>query len=397
MRKTEMQARLEHAEAKVAEVEERYRAVVELANVGVWITDDEGNTTFTDPRLCRALGYRAGELRGHSLDEFVVKRKRRVNGSTKSNRFAGKRAAKAVDEGELRRRNGETISVMLADRPLRNGNGDGSAALTLITESGDQKQAEEETALLKNRFFELISHELRTPLTAMIGFLELIDATQRDNLDEEGREYFEMIRRDADRLSRVLGDLYMLSRVEGGEFAVECDQANLAQLAKTAVERARPAAEEAGVKLTFSNGQKLGCWGDDDRLGQVLDNLIMNAIKFTPSGGRVEVGIWSARDSAVIEVSDDGPGIPPEEAKSVFGRFYRASEARAKQVQGLGLGLAIVKAIVDAHGGEIDLASEPGSGSTFTVRLPRKRPAPGSRRWSKTSAVRLRSGSPSRA
>jgi PAS domain S-box-containing protein len=381
-------SRLRHAEARVDEYEERYRAVVELANAGVWVTDDDGNTVEADSRLLRTLGYRSGEIRGKPLSDFVLKRKRvKERSASAKTRLAGKRGAKEVYEAELQRRNGSTLPVLLAAKRLQNGNGDGSAAITLITEATGRKQAEQETALLKNEFFALISHELRTPLTSMKGYIELIKDTQGKRLGAEGREYLGVIARNTSRLTGLLADLMLLTQVEAGTFVLECDQTSLVELTKRSVEDAAAAADEAGIRLAFSNGRKLGCWGDGVRIGQVLDNLILNAIKFTPKGGQVDVRISKDGDNAVIEVEDDGPGIPKDESKYLFDRFYRASEARAKQVQGLGLGLAIVKAIVDAHGGKIGLVSEEGKGTRFTVELPRKRPEPGSRRWAKTSAV----------
>jgi PAS domain S-box-containing protein len=377
-----VQRRRGRAGREIDACEERFRAVVEMSNAGVWMTDAEGNTTSVDDRVCRMLGYRPGEMEGRPLSDFVVA-KEQANGSGQSRRRRGDE-----QEVELRRNNGETVNALLSSKSLYGGGTELSGTLMLVSEAAERKQAEAETELLKNEFFALVSHELRTPITSMVGYLDLITETQSERMDEQGLEFLDVIRRNTNRLSTLLADLMLLTQVDAGNFAMECDLADINALATSSIEEARPTAENAGIELTLSAGEKFACWGDGNRLGQVLDNLILNAIKFTPSGGHVEVRILERGDSAVIEVDDDGPGIPAAEHQELFSRFYQGSDARARQVQGLGLGLAITKAIVDAHSGKINLVSSPETGTTFTVELPRQRPSAGSPRWVKTSAVR---------
>jgi signal transduction histidine kinase len=134
---------------------------------------------------------------------------------------------------------------------------------------------------------------------------------------------------------------------------------------------------DSGVELTLTADELPVCEGDADRLGQVLDNLISNAIKFTPRGGRVDVAVLRRGEQALIEVSDTGPGIPAQEQEHLFERFYRASHAKEQEKQGVGLGLAITKVIVEAHEGRIWLGSDPGEGTTFHVELPLRKPEDG--------------------
>jgi PAS domain S-box-containing protein len=377
-------ARWQRAELARESSEERCRAVLELTGAGVWITDGEGRTTSVDPRLCKMLGYRSEQMQGRPISDFLAQAE---EGAGDAPLGDGNRAGLA-EEAQLRRGNGSAISVRLSSKRLGNGGGEPSGVLTLVSEAAGRKKAEAETEILKNEFFALISHELRTPLTSMMGYLDLIAETQGERMNEQGRDFLGVIDRNTGRLLTLLNDLMLLTQVEAGTFAIECDQTNVSAIASRSIEEAMPTAEKADVELAFSPGQQFACWADGNRLGQVLDNLILNAIKFTPAGGHVKVRVAESGDDAVIEVADDGPGIAAGEHKRLFGRFYQGSDARSQQVQGLGLGLAITKAIVDAHEGEIKLESEPGRGTTFTVKLPRRRPEPGSARWAKTSAVR---------
>ena len=147
-------------------------------------------------------------------------------------------------------------------------------------------------------------------------------------------------------------------------------EVDLGSLAIDCVQAAQPAAERAGVKLVIDSESSRPVVADSARIGQLLDNLISNAIKFTPDGGRVDVSVDSSEDVAVIEVRDNGFGIGPKDQEQLFERFFRTQSATEKAIAGTGLGLSIVKAIVDAHGGTISVESAEGVGTTFRVELP---------------------------
>ncbi|MGZ6696038.1 MAG: ATP-binding protein, partial [Solirubrobacteraceae bacterium] len=235
--------------------------------------------------------------------------------------------------------------------------------------------AEREADRLKDEFFALVSHELRTPLTSIVGYLEM--ALEEDHgqpgLDPQRRRFLGVIERNASRLQRLVGDLLFVAQVEAGTLTLQRGEADLAVLAREAVEAARPRAADAGVELSLRAPDALPLAGaDGDRLGQMLDNLIVNALKFTPPGGSVAVTVGGERD-VELSVADTGVGIDPADQERLFERFYRAEGATERSVAGVGLGLTIVRAIVQGHGGEITLQSTPGEGTTFDVRLPRRR------------------------
>lgn len=242
---------------------------------------------------------------------------------------------------------------------------------------------EREQARLKDEFVNLISHELRTPLSSILGYLELLSDDDEEPLSVEQRMYVQTIERNANRLLRLVGDLLFTAQVEAGRFQLQERDVDLHGLAKAAIRTAEPIAAGREVRLTLSETDEPAIvWGDPVRLGQALDNLISNAVKFTPSGGRVAVTLSVADDEqgaparAYLVVSDTGVGIPADEVDKLFGRFFRASTATRNAVPGVGLGLSITRAIALAHRGQIRVASTVGEGTAFTLELPLREAIP---------------------
>ena len=214
----------------------------------------------------------------------------------------------------------------------------------------------------------LISHELRTPLTSIVGYSELLIESSPEELVASGKGFAEVIARNAARELRLVEDLLDLTQLDAGQFKVDIRNAELPKIVHDAVESARLKADEKGIDFSAEIEPMRSCPGDSQRLAQTCDNLISNAIKFTPEGGTIEVGLHLEGDTAVVSVEDSGMGIPADELGDVFKRMFRTK--KAENVSGSGLGLAITKAIVDAHGGEIAVESEEDEGSTFTIRMP---------------------------
>jgi signal transduction histidine kinase len=231
-------------------------------------------------------------------------------------------------------------------------------------------EAQREAERLKDEFFALVSHELRTPLTSIMGYLELLREDTEDRLDEEDRNHIEIMQRNAHRLLRLVGDILLVAQVQAGTFTVATEPSDLSTLVAHAVEAATPVAEEKGIALNLHSEPELPIEADRDRLAQLLDNLISNALKFTPAGERIDVHSWEADDAAVIEVENTGSYLSPEEQEQLFDRFFRSSDAVEQAIGGVGLGLAICKAIAEAHGGQISVRSEEGVATVFSVRLP---------------------------
>jgi PAS domain S-box-containing protein len=215
-----------------------------------------------------------------------------------------------------------------------------------------------------------VSHELRTPLTSIIGYLELL-GTGPDQLGAEDAGYVEVVSRNAVRLQHMVEDLLFLAQLDAHGSSLELGEADLVELAGEAIEAARPAAEAKSLTLTLEHDQPTVVRADSIRLGQALDNLISNAIKFTPEGGMVHLSIENRDSTCALHVTDTGYGIPVSEQPRLFERFFRTATATANNVPGTGLGLTITKTIIENHGGSIGFDSTEGKGTTFTISLPK--------------------------
>jgi signal transduction histidine kinase len=234
----------------------------------------------------------------------------------------------------------------------------------------EQNKRLRELDRLKDEFLSLVSHELRTPLTSIRGYLDLVLEGEAGEINPEQRRFLEAVERNSGRLLRLVGDLLFVAQADAGRLSLERGKVDLAELAAHCVEGAAPAATEKSVSLVLLAAPVPALVGDRGRLAQVLDNLVSNALKFTPEGGTVQVRTHADDDHVVLEIEDTGIGIPPEDQSRLFERFFRSAVAEDQAIPGTGLGLAIVKAIVEAHSGEITIDSREGAGTTFRVELP---------------------------
>jgi heavy metal sensor kinase len=219
-----------------------------------------------------------------------------------------------------------------------------------------------------NRFSADASHELRTPLTILQ--LELEGIAQNHRGDPALGDQIGSALEETHRMSRIVESLLTISRLDAGEVKMDKSRLDLGELAASTAGEMRLLAEEKSIGLRIHAGSGVHVMGDRVRLQQVIVNLIDNSIKYTQVGGTIEVRVGREGNSAVLEVSDDGPGIPAHALPQVFERFYRADKARSRASGGAGLGLSIVKAICAAHNGEVKVSSQEGRGSSFRVELP---------------------------
>lgn len=215
----------------------------------------------------------------------------------------------------------------------------------------------------QRRFVADVSHELRTPLTTLQGNLDLI---KRHGIEAASLEAMES---ELKRMTRLVGDLLLLAQADSGYLPLEEREVDLDTLVIEVHKQAKVLSQTVKVRLAPPEPARVK--GDADRLKQVLLNLVTNAIKYTPDGGEVTLSLTAEGGYAFIRVTDTGIGIPKEDLPFIFERFYRVDKARDRQIGGAGLGLSIAKWIVEAHHGRIEVESEVGKGSTFTVQLPR--------------------------
>jgi signal transduction histidine kinase len=209
-----------------------------------------------------------------------------------------------------------------------------------------------------------VSHEFRTPLTSILGYVELLLS---DGPDEEQRQPLEIVKRNSERLLTLVSDL-LASR--NGQLLMKPNAVDVADLVRASISAAQPRADATGVVLETDVPARLEGRVDGPRISQVLDNLVSNAIKYSPDGGNVAVSLTREDGFLKCTVSDTGMGMTPADQAEVFTKFFRTSNVRRTAIPGVGLGLPISKAIVEAHGGTIDVESKLGQGTTFTFRVP---------------------------
>ncbi|MBI5198140.1 MAG: phosphate regulon sensor histidine kinase PhoR [Nitrospirae bacterium] len=224
---------------------------------------------------------------------------------------------------------------------------------------------------VRKDFVANVSHELRTPMTSIKGYIEVL----LEEFEEEPpkrREFLEILKNQTDRMNNIISDLLILSQIESGRYQWRREEIAIRPWLLRSVEPFRPLASSKKLSLTVDIPEDIGTLtGDPEKLTQIVSNLLDNAIKYSPEGGKIGVrALFSPREVDIL-VEDTGIGIPPKELTRIFERFYRVDRARSREMGGTGLGLSIVKHVAEAHGGQVSVESTPGKGSLFTVRLPR--------------------------
>jgi len=228
-----------------------------------------------------------------------------------------------------------------------------------------------ETDRLKSEFVTIVSHELRTPLTSIRASLKLLGDEITTELTPESAEWLQIAEANTNRLIRLIGDILDLEKIEHGKHELSMSSVDLRKITKAVLSELAPMAVEAEVKIVQKLDGEVFFAGDRDRIMQVISNLVGNAIKFSPGGGTIEVGVRQpAEGGARFSVQDQGPGIAPEKQSKLFGRFQQLDSTDRKVKGGSGLGLAISKEIIEQHGGKIGVYSETDEGSTFYFELP---------------------------
>jgi PAS domain S-box-containing protein len=244
--------------------------------------------------------------------------------------------------------------------------------LYVCTDLTKRREAERQ----QEEFIGLVSHELRTPLVSVLGYLELLES---EGLTGEQVEYLGVIERNAQRLLRLVNDLLLAVRLSAGTFTLSLEEVDVSASVSASAFAILPAALAAEVELIVEAQTDLKIRADGQRLSQAVENLLTNAVKFTPKGGTVTVTVRDGEigdneRAALVAVTDTGIGIAPEELGRLTERFYRVGTPRNQRIGGIGLGLPIVKAIADAHNGTLRVESVLGEGSTFTLTLPMSGP-----------------------
>ncbi len=344
------------AETATRLMERDRMALLDGTGVGIVQLGEDGLVGFANPAAHQFLGRPAGSLIGlTALEAFIDPTIEGIVGTARDSGTAG-------GELTLRREDGPTLLLRARRSPVR--------GTWLVMEDVSELRRLQR---IRAEFIDNLSHELRTPLTTVSLLAETL-VREADGAGEaippRMRDRIGKIEVETDHLVQMMEELLDLSRIEGGGPLVMLDEVDLGRLAVASVERLRLFAERQGVELRTEVPEVVPpVRGAEDRLGQVLVNLLHNAVKFSPDGGEVVVRVAPTDGEVVVSVEDHGIGIPKADQARIFERFYKADKAR-RRGGGTGLGLAIARHVVEAHGGRIRVESEEGQGSTFSFALP---------------------------
>jgi len=358
-------------EAALRDSEQRYRAIVETANEGIWTLDEHARITFVNPRMSELTGYDARELLGRYKWDFVFAEDVPAMRALFDRRRQG--VAEAVMDIRFRHRDGHEVWTMMSARPTYDGIGRFAGALDLFTDITERRRAEE--ALIaadrsKDEFLAVLGHELRNPLAPILTAVTLLD--QKGPRVPELEKLRATIRRQTMQLSRLVDDLLDVGRIVQGKLHLDRQRVELTGLVRQAIETTAPLIERRRHTLTASLGDSpIYVMADAARIVQVVANLLNNAAKYMEPDGAIDVTVAADDGAASIRIRDRGIGIPIHMLDKIFTKFVQVNEENRSAPGGLGIGLALVKALVELHGGTAAAYSDgPGTGSEFVIRLP---------------------------
>jgi PAS domain S-box-containing protein len=373
-----------HREQELREAHERFEAAFRDAPIGKAIVALDGMWLKVNRALCELTGYDEDELVGMTFQDLSHPDDAQADIEQVGRLLSGEIRSYRIEKRYVRS-DGSTVWIALSGSLVRDDDNRPLYLIAQVEDIGDRKRAEQDRERLlarereqterlrqldklKDEFVSFVSHELRTPLTSILGYVELLIEHEADFSDEQQR-FLGTVERNGQRLNRLIEDLLAYFRIEDGNVEMHPERLDLTELLTEAVESAGPAAVRKQLSLATRFTPTAPVIGDEGRLAQVIDNLISNAIKYTPEGGEIRVSLVVEDGSVVLSVADTGIGIPEEERERLFERFFRASTATERAIPGTGLGLAIAKGLVEAHGGSIGAAPcDPGT--RFTVTLP---------------------------
>jgi len=324
------------------------KALLGSLPVGLLLTDQQGQVLWCNPEARQMLSLEPVSPR---LDRGLVSTVKRVAKSQQSELHELQPTA--------------DVKLQLRAMPLAGPSGAKDQVICIVTDVSERRHQEE----FYRNFIQNISHELLTPLAAIAGHVANIKECSIEEV-ESWRHSQEIIEREVRRLTGLTGNLLLLSRLESG-VPLRLEPTNIGVIVEEAVSGLVRLAQAKAIQLSIQSPRRLPRTpADRDRIKQVFINLLDNAIKYCPEGSEVQVRLQSDGENVIVEVADNGPGIPKEDLPHVFEKMYRVEKERTRAAEGSGLGLSIVRKIVRLHGGQITVESTVGKGTTFTVRLP---------------------------
>ncbi len=353
-----MSAEIEARETQLQEIVNRMRAVLGGMVEGVIAVDDEQRFLFANQAAGNLLGFQPDRVQGQSLSGTV---QHQMLQQVATDTLATE-SGNVVRQLELEHSAG---NILLAVNGARLPGDPCPGAVVVMHDVTELRRLE----TLRQEFVANVSHELKTPLSAIMAYSE----TLRDGgmiKDEDGVHFLKQIEEQAMRLAELIQDMLQLARIESGKARYDITSLQIGGLVERCLAGHADTARSKQIVLAVEPSPPAQVVADEEAIQQILDNLLTNAIKYTPKGGEIAVRWRLENDEVAIQVEDNGIGIPPEDHARIFERFYRVDKARSRELGGTGLGLSIVKHLAQMLGGSVSIESEPGNGSTFEVRIP---------------------------
>jgi two-component system phosphate regulon sensor histidine kinase PhoR len=343
--------------AQMDQDRQQLRAIFKSMDEGVLVLDAQQHVQFLNESAGRLLNLSVDFAQGRRLWQLI--RHRQLGMAVERILTTDEPHRCEIEWNTGERRVLAVHGTRLPGRPV-------GGAVLVLHDLSHLRQLEQ----VRQDFVANVSHELKTPLAAIQAVVEtLLDGALHDT--ENNVRFLERIRENAERLHRLVLDLLTLSRIESGQEAMDVQPISVQGAVRACTARLEQRALAKKLRLeTAPPPEPLAVLADEEALADILDNLVDNAIKYTPAGGQVTLRWFPDEKDAVLQVEDTGIGIPEKDLPRIFERFYRVDRARSRELGGTGLGLSIVKHLVQALGGSIKATSQPGSGSTFTLRIP---------------------------
>ncbi|MCD4524438.1 ATP-binding protein [Nocardioides sp. cx-173] len=340
----------------------------------VVVVDGSGCIRFANTQVREVFGYEQDELEGRQIEMLIPPRVREGHPHQRSGyprRPMGLLKLAAV------RKDGDEFPAEISLSPIETEHADRLTVAT-VRDISERLRLEDDAERARHDLLANVTHELRTPLTSILGYVEVMQGLDDAELGPEARRMLDVVQRNAERELQLVTDLLDVAVGSLGQTRLILAPVDVVSLLHEARAAHTQTARAAGLELVVSAAgpdpdapPALTAHGDRHRLLQVLDNLVGNAVKFSPAGGVITLSAEGLADSVIVSVADTGAGIPLEDQGRVFERLHRGSNALTAQSPGAGLGLSIVQSIVTAHRGTVSIASDPGAGTLVTVQLPR--------------------------
>ncbi len=358
-------------EQALRDSEQQYRALVETATEGIWRVDQDARITFVNRRMADLLRITPEDMVGRYKWEFVFDE----DVAAMQGLFDRRRQGVSEERADIRFRRGDgrEIWTLMSARPLYDERGSFTGAVDLFTDITDRRRWEQELRdadRRKDEFLAVLAHELRGPIAPIVTAVKLLQA--KGPKDPSLERFRQTILRQATQLSTLVEDLLDIGRITAGKIRLEKTRVDLRDVVKQAVETSMPLIERHQHRLEVQvPDEPAYVEADAARLAQVAANLLNNAAKYSADGGQIEVRLTEQQGMGVVSVRDQGVGIPLDMIDRIFDRFIQIGTSGHRAEGGLGIGLSVVKALVELHGGSVEVRSDGiGKGSEFSFRVP---------------------------